>query len=178
MSLKTRSFRYLLCPSFSLYIALSNLFVVPAQAQSWESTSFDSNPAQLDTGVPVEKPIKESPNEVSLEKEYSERGVDWHSWAEKVAGAVWDPLIADGALVASPTSVKWQITKDNRVHILAVKTPFPGGANALVAGIKKLDGNPILAFPRGSSKTVIDRVAAVNGPAVMHKVIRPPKVYP
>ncbi len=173
-----RAVTLLFCSAFLFSGTLSNLLILQANAQSSNPADFAEDSDQTSNDGPVEPTIKETTAEVSLEKEYSERGVDWHAWAEKVAGAVWDPLIDDRAMIAGTSVVKWQVTSDNHVHINSIRTPFPGGANTLVAAIKKLDGNPILAFPRGSGKTVVDRIAGVRGPAVMRTVHGRVRVYP
>jgi hypothetical protein len=168
----------LFCRSALLLVALSNVLIVPANAQSSNPSDIPPSAELIDNDGPVEKSIKETSTEVTLEKEAYERGVDWHSWAEKVAGAVWGPLIDDGTLLCGKSVVRWQITSDYHVHITSIKTPIPGGANALVAAIKAVDGNPILAFPRGSGKTVVERVAIVGRPAIMHPILPPIRVYP
>jgi hypothetical protein len=178
MRSRRQNFIRLLCSSLIVFATTPSVLLSPASAQSSDSADFDKVSEEIEPEVPVEKPVKETRDEVSLEKEYAERGVDWHSWAEKVAGAVWDPLIDDQAMIYCPSAVKWQITSDYHVHILSVKTPVPGGAKPLVAAIKALDGNPILAFPRGSGKTVVDRVSSVRKPVGMHPVRGPVQVYP
>ncbi len=125
-----------------------------------------------------EDSIEEQKGVRTLEQEYNEHGVDWHSWAEKVAGAVWDPLIEGQAVVCGQSRVHWQVTRDCRVHIVSVSSPIPNGAQALVGSIKSLDRNSVLAFPSDSQKTVVDRVAWVGGKAIMHIVHGPIKVYP
>jgi hypothetical protein len=161
-----------------------NLFI-PAQAQAGD----ESNDAYGDAGGQVaeeemegeqhvENPVKEVAGERTLEQEYNEHGVDWHEWAENVAGAVWTPLIQNRAVACGSARVRWQVTSDCRVHIISVYSPIPNGAQVLVTSIKSLDRNPVLAFPPGSKKTVVWRDARVGGRPIMHRIHGPIRVYP
>ena len=174
--------RILLLSGVILLVVIFDPFFCSVKAQTSEKSaeSSDATDVQQDEeeGKQIENPIKEIPGERSLEQEYDEHGIDWHDWAEKVAGAVWGPLIEKGAVAFGQSHVHWQVTSDCRVHIITVYSPIPGGAQVLVDSIKSLDRNPILAFPRGSKKTVVWRNANVGGRRTWHKIHRPIKVYP
>lgn len=87
-------------------------------------------------------------------------------------------MINSGALVCGRSRVKWQVTSDCRVHIISIQTPLSAGVDELVKSIKALDGDPVLAFPEGSHKTVVDREAWTGGRPVFHRIYPPVAVYP
>ncbi len=158
------------------------LLPVKAQATNPEDQSSDSEASDFNESSDgeelINKPIEELSGVRTLEQEYNEHDVDWHDWAERVAEAVWGPLISSGAAACGQSYVKWQVTSDCHVRIISVRTPIPSGADVVVASIKALDGDPVLAFPRGSHKTVVDRIARVGGRVIFHRIHRPIIVYP
>jgi len=159
-----------------LLLPASGLLAVPAVAQS-ESDGASAESSGGDQ--PTDEPIGEPAGERTLEQECNEHGVDWHSWAEKVTAAVWGPLIEQGTRLYGQTLVKWTVTSDCHVHIISVQTADPDGTSGkiLVAAIKALDGKSLLAFPRDTKKTVVEREARVNGRPIPH-FIRRYTVYP